>query len=85
MGKTVVIQPDHAIKTGDSFHVMSDHLKVGDSVEICRTLGGFIGKPIASGKVVANGSQDPRAKVAHSQNGNARAWKKYWKILVTKG
>lgn len=84
MSKTVIVQPNTKLSAGTEFHVFSDHLKVGDSVEICRSLGQHVGKPIASGEVVANGTEDPRAHVPHPQNGNARAWKHYWKVLVRK-
>lgn len=84
MSKTVVIEPDMPIREGSTFHVFSRHLAVGDEVEIKRGYKRLIGKAIAKGSVVANGSADPRASVPHKHNGNARAWKQYWKVQVRK-
>lgn len=84
MSKTVVIEADMTISEGGTFHVYSEHLSVGDQVEIKRGYRMMIGKTIARGEVVANGSADPRASVPHEHNGNARAWKQYWKVRVGK-
>lgn len=79
---TVVIEPTMTIREGGAFHVYSNKLRVGQNVEICRGFLGMTGKPIATGVVEANGSEDARAKVFHPNNGNAQAWKKYWKIRI---
>lgn len=81
---TILIDPTKPIREGEEFHVFSDVLKVGEEVQIARGKFGLIGNPIASGIVEANGSSDERSKQAHSANGTARAWRRYWKIKVTK-
>lgn len=81
MTKTIVIKPDKAIEEGEEFYAFSEHLKVGDDVEICRGHGGRVGKPIATGAVTENGTQNPAAQ-AHPAPGTLRAWRSYWKIKV---
>jgi len=82
MSKTVIVEPTTDIIEGGEFYVFSHHLHVGDEVEIHREYKGIRGRVIATGKIVANGIDDPRASVPHPQNGNANAWKNYWKVQV---
>lgn len=81
MTKKIIIKPDTAITEGEEFYAFSEHLKVGDNVEICRGFDGRVGKPIATGAVTENGTQNPAAQ-AHPAPGTLRAWKSYWKIKV---
>ena len=82
MNKTVIVEPTADITEGMEFHVFSNKLHIGDNVEIRREYKGIRGRVIATGKIVANGSDDPRASVPYPQNGNANAWKHYWKVHV---
>lgn len=82
MSKKVAVLPTQAVQPGTEFYAYSSNLKVGDEVDICRSIGVYVGKPIARGRVVASGSQDARASVGHSANGNSRAWANYWKVRV---
>jgi len=81
MRKTIIIKPQMAIKEGEEFYAFSEHLKVGDDVEICRGYDGRVGKPIATGAVTENGTQNAAAQ-AHPAPGTLRAWRSYWKIKV---
>lgn len=80
--KVVAVLPTQVVQPGVEFYAYSSNLQVGDEVNICRSIGVYVGKPIARGRVVAAGSQDARASVEHSSNGNARAWANYWKVRV---
>ncbi len=81
--KTIVIPADETIREGQEVVTASRVLTEGEEVQFARGYNGQQGKPIATGRVVMNMKNDPKAPITQTTGDKkASPWRYLWKVRI---